>query len=73
MVFGLEIMDFIIQRFNLTYDAGHLPLFFGPGYVQMKVTLPLIWLSLVFIAAAAVSLVVMLQFKKAIKCLSVPW
>lgn len=64
VVFGLEIMDFIIQRFNLAYDAAHLPLFFGPGYVQMKVTLPLIWLSLFFIAASAVSLVVVLKFKK---------
>ncbi|WP_320044957.1 UPF0182 family protein [uncultured Desulfobacter sp.] len=64
VVFGLEILDFILQRYGLAYDVGHQPLFSGPGYVQMMVTLPLIWLSLFSIAAAAVSLVIVLQFKK---------
>ncbi len=69
VVFGLEILDFILQRYSLVYDAAHQPLFFGPGYIQMKIMLPLIWMSLFFIAAAAVSLVTVLQFKKGRKVL----
>nr|WP_321404016.1 UPF0182 family protein [uncultured Desulfobacter sp.] len=64
IIFGLEILDFIIQRYALAYDAGHQPLFFGPGYVQMRVILPLIWVSLACIAVAIVSLVTVLKFKK---------
>ena len=64
VVFGLEILDFMLQRYGLAYDTGHLPLFSGPGYVQMNVTLPLLWLSLFFTAAAAVLLVIVLKFKK---------
>jgi hypothetical protein len=64
VIFGLEILDFILQRYGLAYDAGHQPLFFGPGYVQMRVILPLIWLSLLCIAVAIVSLVTVLKFKK---------
>ena len=64
VILGLEILDFMLQRYGLAYDAGHQPLFSGPGYIQMRVTLPLIWLSLLFIAVSAISLVVVLQFKK---------
>src|SRR5208337_1445155 len=33
LVFLIEIWDFVLQRYDLLYSRGHLPLFFGPGYV----------------------------------------
>ena len=47
-LFGLEIWDFMLQRYALVYDTSHQALFHGPGYVQMKVVLPLIWACMVF-------------------------
>ena len=66
-IFGMEIWDFLLQRYALVYDPGHMPLFSGPGYIQMKVVLPLIWLGIVFSAAAAIGLVVVLKFQKGYK------
>ena len=37
---------FLLQRYQLLYSDRHMPLFYGPGYVEMHVTLPLIWLCM---------------------------
>ena len=37
---------FVLQRYQLLYSDRHMPLFYGPGYVEMHVTLPLIWLCM---------------------------
>ncbi len=63
-VFGMEIWDLMLQRYALVYDTTHQPLFSGPGYVQMKVILPMIWASLGLLAATGISLLVVTQFKK---------
>jgi uncharacterized protein len=63
-IFGIEIWDFMLQRFALVYDASHGPLFFGPGYVQMKVILPFIWATMVMLAGTALALVTAIQFRK---------
>ena len=64
IIFFIEIWDFILQRYALLYDTSHEPLFYGPGYVQMNVILPLIWVSLLLLAAVAVTLIVVIQFNK---------
>ena len=44
LVFLIEIWDFVLQRYGLLYSRSHLPLFFGPGYVEMNITWVLIWI-----------------------------
>ncbi len=63
-VFGLEIWGFMLQRYALVYDTSHQALFFGPGYVQMKVVMPLIWACVAGLAATAVGLVAVIQSPK---------
>src|SRR5690606_24229778 len=46
--FLIEIWHFVLQRNELVYSEAHQPLFSGPGFVEMRVILPLIWLSLFF-------------------------
>jgi uncharacterized membrane protein (UPF0182 family) len=58
---------FILQRHNLVYDQSHLPLFFGPGYAEMRVVLPFIWLSIVFLLGVAVSLIFFIHTRKGLK------
>jgi uncharacterized membrane protein (UPF0182 family) len=44
---------FLLERYHLLYETVNLPVFFGPGYVEMKIILPMIWLSVLFLAAPA--------------------
>ena len=60
----LQGWRFYLQRYELLYDASHLPLFFGPGYTQMTVTLPLIWAGLVAWVLAAGSVFFLVNFRK---------
>lgn len=55
VVAALYGWGFWLQRYGLLYNTKHLPLFYGPGFTQMNVTLPLIWACLIFWFLAAAS------------------
>jgi hypothetical protein len=61
LLFLIEIWDFVLQRYGLLYTTNHLPLFYGPGYVEMYITWALIWLCLILLAGTAVSLIFLLN------------
>ena len=44
MVIGIVCWGFMLQRYQLLYSTNNLPVFFGPGYVEMRIHVPLIWL-----------------------------
>ena len=67
LVFLIEIWDFVLQRYGLLYSRGHLPLFFGPGYVEMNITWVLIWVCLILLAGAAISLIYLINTHKGIR------
>ena len=67
MVFLIEIWDFVLQRYGLLYFRGHLPLFFGPGYVEMNITWVLIWICMILLACAAISLIYLINTHKGIR------
>jgi uncharacterized membrane protein (UPF0182 family) len=54
---------FLLERYDLLYETVNLPVFFGPGYVEMRIVLPMIWLSVIFLAAFGICLVVCLNRK----------
>lgn len=47
---------FMLQRFSLLYIDSHEPVFYGPGFIDIRYQLPLIWLSMVTVLAISVSL-----------------
>ncbi len=49
------IWGFILDRYSLLYVNSHEPVFFGPGFVEMRFHLPLIWLSIVTFLAVAIT------------------
>ncbi|MCX8049974.1 MAG: UPF0182 family protein [Methylohalobius sp.] len=49
---------FMLERFSLLYVNSHEPVFYGPGFVEMRYQLPLIWLSLLFFLVIAGSAIV---------------
>ena len=67
LVFLIGAWFFMLQRHNLLYDQSHIPLFFGPGFTEMRVILPLIWLVIVFLLGGAVSLIFFIHTRKGLK------
>ena len=64
LVFFIEMWDFVLQRYSLLYGSHHQPLFFGPGFVEIHIILPLIWLTMLYLGATAFSLVYVIHAKK---------
>ncbi len=64
LVFLFQGWGYILERHQLLYNDNHLPLFFGPGFTEIKVILPLIWLTTIFLMATAVSLIVYIHTRK---------
>ena len=54
------IWGFILHRFDLLYTDTHTPIFFGPGLVELRYYLPMIWLCILAFLAVAVTAVVYL-------------
>lgn len=55
LVFLLKAWDYVLQRHDLLYTVNHEPLFFGPGFMEMRFFLPLIWISLIAFLGASFS------------------
>lgn len=61
VLFGFVVLfviwGFLLYRFSLLYVDRHEPVFSGPGFVEIRYQLPLIWISIIGFLAAAISLV----------------
>lgn len=42
-----SVWGWILERFSLLYVDDHLPDFFGPGFIELRYQLPLIWLKII--------------------------
>ena len=51
------IWGFMLDRFSLLYSDANEPVFFGPGFIELRYQLPLIWLSIFAVAAISLSLI----------------
>jgi len=58
---------FLLDRHTLLYTSAHEPIFFGPGFVELRYILPMIWLSVVGIIAATLSGIYWAQTGKGFK------
>jgi uncharacterized protein len=67
LVFSIQIWGFLLQRYSLLYSTEHEPLFFGPGYVEMNVILPLIWISIISLAGAGIAFILFVHRRKGFK------
>ncbi|MBM4207499.1 MAG: UPF0182 family protein [Gammaproteobacteria bacterium] len=48
------VWGFLLQRFSLLYTSSHEPVFYGPGTIEIRYQLPLIWLGIVSFLAMMV-------------------
>ena len=58
------VWGFLLDRFSLLYVNGHEPVFFGPGFVELRYQLPLIWLGIITFIAVAVTAAVFIFSKE---------
>ncbi len=49
LIFVLGIWELILQRHEFLYSRAHEPLFSGPGAVEMKFMLPIVWALVVLL------------------------
>lgn len=64
LVFAIEVWGYLLKVYSLLYNTDHEPLFFGPGFVEMRFILPLIWLSLFLLIGTALALVYYMNTRK---------
>jgi uncharacterized protein len=62
--FWVQAWGYMLERHMLLYNTNNEPLFYGPGFTEMNVILPLIWLSAIFLLAMAISLIVFVNKRK---------
>ncbi len=63
-IVAFVVWGFMLQRFSLLYTDIHEPVFYGPGFVEIRYKLPLIWLGIVTFLATAVSAVLFIFSEK---------
>jgi uncharacterized membrane protein (UPF0182 family) len=71
VLFIVGIWDLFLQRYTLLYSNNHEAIFYGPGYVEMNVVLPLIWISIFFLITTGVLLIYYLNTRKGLKFLAI--
>jgi uncharacterized membrane protein (UPF0182 family) len=52
------VCGFFLERFSLLYTDVHEPVFFGPGFMELRYDLPLIWLSIISVIVMFVTVVI---------------
>jgi uncharacterized membrane protein (UPF0182 family) len=54
-VVAFVVWGFMLDRFALLYTNTHEPIFYGPGFVEIRYQLPLIWLEIITFVATAIA------------------
>jgi len=54
-VVAFVVWGFMLDRYSLLYTDKHEPVFYGPGFVELRYHLPLIWLEIVTFVATAIT------------------
>ena len=53
-VIAFVVWGFMLERYSLLYTNTHEPVFYGPGFVELRYQLPLIWLAVLTFLATTV-------------------
>ncbi len=49
------VWGLLLDRFSLLYYSNHQPVFFGPGFVEVRYLLPLIWIGIATFICASIA------------------
>ncbi|GBC60290.1 UPF0182 family protein [Desulfonema ishimotonii] len=65
----IQTWGFALDRVELLYTGSHAPMFYGPGFIEMWLDLPLIWLTMITFVGSALSMVFYFHKRKGLKVL----
>ena len=54
-VVAFVVWGFMLDRYTLLYTNTHEPVFYGPGFIEIRYRLPLIWLGIFAFLATAIT------------------
>jgi uncharacterized membrane protein (UPF0182 family) len=63
-VVAFVVWGFLLERYALLYTNAYEPIFYGPGFVEIRYKLPLIWLAIATFMATAVSAILFIFSEK---------
>ena len=70
VVILLQGWGIVLERIDLLYEDRHLPVFFGPGAVEMSFDLPLIWLTFFAFLGATLSAIYFIHKQRGLKLIA---
>ena len=70
IVIMLQGWGIVIERISLLYEDRHMPVFFGPGAVEMGFDLPLIWLTFFAFLGATLSAIYFIYKQRGLKLIA---
>ena len=56
-VFAHVVWGFMLARYSLLSSNAHEPIFYGPGFVEIRYLLPVLWLAIGAFLATAISII----------------
>ena len=66
ITFLIGMWGYGLQWYGLVYTNHHEPLFFGPGYLEIKYELPLIWAQIVLLAGTGIAVIIGFRHRKSL-------
>ncbi|MCX7083802.1 MAG: UPF0182 family protein [Methylococcales bacterium] len=63
-VVAFVVWGFFLERYALLYTKAYEPIFYGPGFVEIRYKLPLIWFAIITFVATAVSAILFIFSEK---------
>jgi uncharacterized membrane protein (UPF0182 family) len=70
IVILLQGWGIVLERIGLLYEDRHLPVFYGPGAVEMGFDLPLIWLTFFAFLGATLSTIYFIYKQRGLKLIA---
>jgi uncharacterized membrane protein (UPF0182 family) len=58
------LVGFFLERFSLLYSNAHEPVFFGPGFVEIRYELPLIWIAVLSFISIVITVIIFIFSKE---------
>jgi len=66
ITFLLGIWGYVLRWYGLAYSNHHEPLFFGPGYLEIKYELPLIWAQMLLLSGTGIAVIIGFRHRKSL-------
>jgi len=64
LLLAVAVGYFVLQARLLLYTDSHMPLFYGPGYVERQFILPMIWSNMALLLAAGLAFIFFVDTRK---------